>query len=84
MDRDIEITLRSLRNRHFNSIFAENCEDANSKILDLIPQDAVVGIGDSTTIRQLGVKEELRKKGRRLLDAYDTKNPAKSAEEPLG
>lgn len=73
MDKEVETTLRSLRSRHLNGVFAENPEDAKSKILDLIPQDAVVGIGDSTTVIQLGVKDELKKRGTRVLDGFDPK-----------
>ena len=73
MDKEIETILRSLRSRHLNGVFVENSEVAKSKILDLIPNDAVVGIGDSTTVRQVGVKEELKKRGTKLLDGYDRK-----------
>jgi len=71
MDKEVEKTLRSLKSRHINGIFAENCEDAKSRILDLIPKDAVVGIGDSTTMRQIGVIEELKRRGTRVLDGFD-------------
>lgn len=73
MDEEIETTLRSLHSRHLNGVFAENSEDAKSKILDLVPQDVVVGIGDSTTVQQIGVKEELKKRGTRVLDGFDRK-----------
>jgi len=71
MDVQIEKTLASLRFRNLNGTFTESEESARSKILDLIPKDALVGIGDSTTVRQLGVKEELKKRGTTVLDAFD-------------
>jgi hypothetical protein len=71
MDKEIETTLASLRSRHLNGIFSENSEDARNKILKLIPKDAVVGLGDSTTISQIGVKEELKKRGTRMLSGFD-------------
>jgi hypothetical protein len=55
MDTKIEKTLSSLRSRHINGIFAEDYHEANQKILAIIPLDATVGIGDSTSLRQLGV-----------------------------
>jgi hypothetical protein len=70
MKKEIEVALESLRYRHFNAIFAENSEYAKSIILNMIPNNAVVGIGDSTTVRQIGIKEELRKRGTKLLDGY--------------
>jgi len=71
MDKEIEITLRSLRFRHINGLFAESSKHAKSMILDLIPKDAVVGIGDSTTVAQIRVKEELKKRGTRVLDGFN-------------
>ena len=59
MHTQIEETLSSLRSRHINGIFAENHEEASQKILSLIPKDAVVGIGDSTAVRQLGLLHAL-------------------------
>ena len=55
MNDYLEKTLEALCSRHIKGIFAEDINEANRKILDLIPREAVVGIGDSTGIRQLGV-----------------------------
>ena len=55
MDIRIEGLLSSLRLRHIHALFAENSADACQKVMGLIPPDAVVGIGDSTTMRQLGI-----------------------------
>lgn len=71
MDPQIEETLSALRSRHIGGIFARDLEDANQKILNLIPVDATVGIGDSTTLRQLGVLAELKKRGTKVLAAHD-------------
>jgi hypothetical protein len=70
MDKDIETTLRSLGARNHNGIFAENSQDAVKKIMELIPIDAVVGRGDSTTVAQLGVTQALKKRGTVLIDAF--------------
>lgn len=69
VDKEIETTLLSLRARHINGFFTENL-DARSKILDLIPRGASVGIGDSTTVRQIGIVEEMERIGRRVADGF--------------
>jgi len=74
MDIQIGESLASLHSRHINGIFAENSEDARQKILKLIPQEAVVGIGDSTTIRQIGIPKILRERGIKILDAFEPKD----------
>lgn len=71
VDKKIETTLRSLRSRHINCIFTETSVDAKYKMLDLIPKDAIVGLGDSTTLEQIGIKEELKKRGTKMLDPFD-------------
>lgn len=71
MDKMIEKCLASLHSRHINGILVENSVQASEKILAIIPRDAVVGIGDSTTIRQIGITKLLRDRGIKLLDAFD-------------
>jgi len=75
MDIQIEETLSSLRSRHINAIFVENAEEATQKILSLIPKDAVVGIGDSTAARQLGILQVLKEKGVRVLNPFEHIRP---------
>ena len=63
MDREIEDTVSSLRSRHIKAFFTENAEECRRKIISLIPHDAVVGLGDSTAVRQLGVTRALTERG---------------------
>lgn len=70
MDAQIEKSLAGLHSRHLNGIYAENTAEARQKILDLISQDAVVGIGDSTGLRQMGLPQVLIERGTQVLDAF--------------
>jgi hypothetical protein len=81
MEAEIEKTLSSLRSRHINGIFAEDHGEANRKVLALIPSEATVGIGDSTSMRQLGILPALRKRGTKILNAFEPKGEGISAEE---
>ncbi|MHB8770011.1 MAG: lactate utilization protein [Syntrophales bacterium] len=74
MDELIEQTLAALRSRHIKGLFAADIPAANRKILELIPQDAVVGFGDSTAARQLGVLADLEARGTRILNAFVPNN----------
>ena len=71
MDSLIEKTLASLRSRHIQGSFAENAEEARQKIVSLIPRNSVVAIGDSTTMRQLGLPQALKAGGTRVIDPFD-------------
>jgi len=83
MDEEIEATLRSLHARNLAGLYAENSEDAKNRILDLIPKDATVGVGDSTTVAQIRVKEELKKRGTTVLDGFDRKTAHNSKDWKL-
>ncbi len=73
MDVQIEKCLASLHSRHMNGIFAENSKEACLKILGLIPQHAVVGIGDSTGVKQIGIVGALAERGTKVLDPFELK-----------
>ena len=61
-------TVEALRRRHFDAWYCADSEEALNKILELIPQDAVVSWGGSVTVDQLGVKDALRRRNQPLLD----------------
>lgn len=69
-NKDIEETLKSLKSRGFKGFYAEDREVAKNKILEMIPAEATVGIGDSTTVKQIGVIEELKKRGTTVYDGF--------------
>jgi hypothetical protein len=71
MNAQMKQVLAGLHSRHIKGVFAEKLEEGREKILALIPIDAVVGIGDSTTIRQMGLTVALMKRGTKVLDAFN-------------
>jgi hypothetical protein len=75
MEIEIEKTLAGLHSRHLNGFFAENIEEAQPKILSLIPEHATVGIGDSATLRQMGILKLLRDRGSKVLDGFKIEGP---------
>jgi len=77
MNEEIAQTIKSLKMRHINSIYAADREEAQTKILELIPQQAVVGIGDSTTMRQLNLIDALQKRGTTVLLGSFSPEPEK-------
>ena len=81
MDSEIEKTLSSLKSRHINGMFAQTSAEAREKILSLLPPNATVGIGDSTTMHQMGILEALRKRGSKILNPFGPKGAGTSADE---
>jgi hypothetical protein len=73
METQIEKTLAALRARHINGVYTEDSAEACLKILSLIPKEAVVGMGDSTGVRQLGALQALKDRGTTVLNPFDVK-----------
>jgi hypothetical protein len=71
MEETIQETLRSLEYRDFRAWFANDRGEARDLMLDLIAQDAIVGVGDSSTIRQIGIIESLRHRETRVINPFD-------------
>lgn len=55
--------VKALEKRDFQAVYATNIDEANQTLLEKIPVDASVGVGGSVTIRELGILEELEKRG---------------------
>ena len=66
----IEKALKNLRANNFDVHFAKGIEVAEKTILNLISRDALVGVGDSATVRQIGILKELEKRGTRILNPF--------------
>lgn len=66
----MEETLKNLLANNFDAKFAEDSDAVKEIILGSISKDAIVGIGDSATVRQIGIIEELKKKGISVLNPF--------------
>jgi hypothetical protein len=70
LNQQVLETLRHLRRNNFDARFAQNCNSAKEVILSSISNGAVVGLGDSATVRQIGIVEELERSGVRVLNPF--------------
>ena len=70
ISKEIEKTLHSLRVRGINAIYAENREAARKLIVDMVPENSIIGCGDSTTVRSTGVLQDLDDLGNRVLNPF--------------
>ena len=81
MDAQIEVALRNLLANNFEARFAENSDTAKKIVSGSISKNTIVGIGDSATVRQIGIIEELEKKEIRVLNPFSrelTAEPTKT------
>ena len=82
MDAQMEETLKNLLANNFDAKFAENSAAVKKIVSSSISRNTIVGIGDSATVRQTGIIEELEKEGIKVLNPFSrelTTDPAKTA-----
>lgn len=68
----LERVVKRLNENMFSARYFVQRSDLLSAILDLVPDGAKVGMGGSLTIREIGIKEALLKKGCYILDHWDS------------
>jgi len=66
----MEETLRNLLANNFDARFAENVATVKEIVSSSISRDALVGFGDSATVRQVGIMEDMEKRGFRVLNPF--------------
>lgn len=66
-EKQLKRTAELLKERGFEVFLVHNRDEAKSILLKLIPEDATVGVGGSITIREIGIIEELEKRGNRVI-----------------
>ena len=72
-NRIVNETLDALKRNRFRAIYARNRKEALQLILEEIPSGATVGAGDSLTLKEIGVFEELKRRGFKLFWPFDEK-----------
>lgn len=60
--------VEALKKNNFNAEYVETKEDAKKKVLELLENSTSIGIGGSMTTIELGILEELEKKGKEVLN----------------
>ncbi|MFH1382327.1 MAG: lactate utilization protein [Chloroflexota bacterium] len=75
MSEEIAQVVKALKTNFFAPVeFVETAEAATELVLDLIPLEAKVGMGGSTSIRQLDLLPRLRKRGTIILDTDEPRD----------
>jgi hypothetical protein len=79
-EKMLQKTVESLKKRGFNASYYPDRQTLTEDLFRIIPDNAKVGIGGSITIRQLGLIEELEKRGNKVIQHWQKDLPAKGAE----
>ncbi len=68
MDARVEKTMKSLKRNGFRCCYAADAREARAIVSQMIPQAASIGMGDSATLRQLGIVKQLEEEGRVIVN----------------
>lgn len=63
-----------LNKKQYDAHYAESLEEAKAMVLSMIPEGAVIGLGGSTTVRDMGILDTLRNGKYKLIDRYNAKS----------
>jgi L-lactate utilization protein LutB len=76
----LQKTVNSLKKRGFEASYYPNRQTMTEDLWRIIPDNAKVGIGGSITIRELGLVEELEKRGNKVFQHWQKDLPPKGDE----
>jgi L-lactate utilization protein LutB len=79
-EKMLQKAVDSLKKRGFNASYYPDRQTLTEDLFRIIPDNAKVGIGGSMTIRQLGLIEELEKRGNKVIQHWQKDLPAKGSE----
>ncbi len=68
LDKKVERTIKSLAKRNMQGFYVEDTIQLMEKIKELLPENAIVAVGDSMTLVETGIIEELRSGKYQFLD----------------
>ena len=83
MGLKVEKTLEALKKNGFEALYSPTKEEAISKVLDFAAPEAVVGIGGSVTLRELGLPDILRSRGHEVADHWEAGRRGATSDEVL-
>lgn len=70
MDVKIEKLINNFKKRNIFGIYCDNKEEANQKILGMIPKDSAIGFSGSVTLDQLSIISTLEARGNKIFNPY--------------
>ena len=75
-----QVLLSNLKKRHFDAYYCDTKEEALTKALELIPDNALVGWGGAASAEQIGLLNALRTGPYRAIDRDTAKTPEERRE----
>lgn len=68
--KEIALVMRSLKANGFNVHFVQTRLEGREIMLKMIPQNGLIGVADSVTLRQIGILEALTQRGNEIINPF--------------
>ncbi|MCW4039007.1 MAG: lactate utilization protein [Candidatus Bathyarchaeota archaeon] len=68
----VERTVNALKENGFEAVYASTRTDALQEVLNRVPTDALVGVGGSITVRELGLIDALNQRGHQVAEHWSS------------
>jgi hypothetical protein len=81
--KTVNNTIESLKKNGFTSYYVTDKKEAIEKILGIIPDDALVGLGGSVTLREMNLPMLLKDRGNQVADHWKAREEGGSSEDVL-
>lgn len=83
IEKKVERTLVALKKNDFEAMYFRRRKEVVAKVLELVPPKALVGVGGSVTVRELGLLEILRHRGHKIANHWEARQKGLSPEEVM-
>ncbi len=68
----VERTINALKENGFEAVYASTKTDALKEVLNRVPKNALIGVGGSITVRELGLIDALSPRGHRVAEHWSS------------
>ncbi|MCG6534703.1 MAG: lactate utilization protein [Syntrophales bacterium LBB04] len=69
-ERWAEQAIKNLRKNYFAAAYVAGAQEALAQVMAMLPPEAVLGLGDSLTLKEIGVLRALEERGGNLLNPW--------------
>lgn len=83
LEKRVERTLAALKRNGFDATYIHARKEVVAKVLDFIPLDALVGVGGSVTVRELGLVALLGSRGNKIADHWQARQEELAPKEVM-
>lgn len=81
--KKIQRTLTALKKNGFDVMYFPSRTEVIARVLQLIPSNALVGVGGSVTIREIGLVDSLEQRGNTIISHWEAQKKRQKPEEVI-